>query len=120
MAIAACAPSTKSAGWYGRWSVNCRTPTLWWRRARKIRARLDLSFIERAYFAASIEDRGFDRSVIMAALSVEKTQLSRLISIGRGVPYQVIGLIGPAPKTGRPRWEALVDARRRPRYYNRS
>ena len=71
-------------------------------------ARLDLSFIERAYFAAAIEDRGFDRSVIMAALSVEKTQLSRLISIGRGVPHEVVVLVGPAPKTGRPRWEALA------------
>jgi len=71
-------------------------------------ARLDLSFIERAYFAAAIEDRGFDRTVIMAALSVEKTQLSRLISIGRAMPHEVVVLIGPAPKTGRPRWEALA------------
>ena len=34
--------------------------------------REDLSFIERAIFAARLEDRGFDRSVLMAALGVHK------------------------------------------------
>ena len=72
-------------------------------------ARLELSYIERAMFAVTIEDRGFDREVIMAALSVEKTQLSRLISIGRAIPMEVVQLIGPAPKTGRPRWSLLAD-----------
>lgn len=72
-------------------------------------ARLDLSYIERALFAMAIEERGFDRNVLMAALSVEKTQLSRLISIGRSIPIEVIQAIGPAPKTGRPRWSALAD-----------
>jgi len=72
-------------------------------------ARLDLSYIERAVFAVSIEDRGFERSVIMAALNVEKTQLSRLLSIGRAIPSDVVALIGSAPKTGRPRWQALAD-----------
>ncbi len=72
-------------------------------------ARLELSYIERAMFAVTIEDRGFEREVIMAALSVEKTQLSRLISIGRAVPLEVVRLIGPAPKTGRPRWSLLAE-----------
>jgi ParB family chromosome partitioning protein len=72
-------------------------------------ARLDLSYIERALFAIAIEDRGFDREVIMAALTIEKTQLSRLISIGRAVPIEVVQLIGPAPKTGRPRWALLAE-----------
>jgi len=72
-------------------------------------ARLELSYIERAMFAVTIEDRGFERDVIMAALSVEKTQLSRLISIGRAIPSQVVQLIGPAPKAGRPRWALLAE-----------
>ncbi len=72
-------------------------------------ARLELSYIERATFAVTIEDRGFGREVIMAALSVEKTQLSRLISIGRAIPTEVVRLIGPAPKTGRPRWSLLAE-----------
>jgi ParB family transcriptional regulator, chromosome partitioning protein len=72
-------------------------------------ARLELSYIERAMFAVRIEDGGFDRDVIMAALSVEKTQLSRLISIGRAIPLEIVQLIGPAPKTGRPRWSLLAE-----------
>ncbi|GLS20213.1 plasmid partitioning protein RepB [Labrys miyagiensis] len=72
-------------------------------------ARLDLSYIERALFAVAIENHGFDRAAIMAALSVEKTQLSRLIAIGRGIPPEVAQLIGPAAKTGRPRWSALAE-----------
>lgn len=72
-------------------------------------ARLDLSYIERVMFATSIEDRGFDRTVIMAALNVEKTQLSRLLSIGRAIPQHIVSAIGPAPKTGRPRWQILAD-----------
>ncbi|TNC14214.1 plasmid partitioning protein RepB [Methylobacterium terricola] len=73
-------------------------------------ARADLSYIERALFAIALEDRGFDRATIMAALAVEKTQLSRLIGIGRAVPPQVVAAVGPAPKAGRPRWTALADA----------
>ena len=73
-------------------------------------ARTDLSYIERALFAVSLEERGFDRSIVMSALAMEKTQLSRLITIGRAVPAALITAIGPAPKTGRPRWAALVDA----------
>jgi len=73
-------------------------------------ARADLSYIERALFAIALEDRGFDRATIMAALAVEKTQLSRLIGIGRAVPATIVAAIGPAPKAGRPRWTALVEA----------
>ena len=73
-------------------------------------ARTDLSYIERARFAIALEDRGFERPVIMSALSLEKTQLSRLIAIGRAVPPHILNAVGPAPKAGRPRWTALVEA----------
>lgn len=69
--------------------------------------RQDLSYIERALFAARIEARGFDRSVIMQALSTDKTELSKLISIAKGVPEFIIEAIGPAPKAGRDRWIKL-------------
>ena len=72
-------------------------------------ARQDLSYIERALFAVTLEDRGFDRATIMAALAMEKTQLSRLISIGRAIPRSLIAAVGPAPRTGRPRWAALAQ-----------
>ena len=37
-----------------------------------------------------LEDRGFERPVIMAALSMEKTQLSKVIAIGRAVPAAIV------------------------------
>lgn len=72
-------------------------------------ARSDLSYIERGLFALTLEEHGFSRDLIMSALSVEKTQLSRLLSVTRSIPRHVIEAIGPAPKAGRPRWTALAE-----------
>lgn len=72
--------------------------------------RQDLSFIEKALFAHRLEEAGYPREVIIAALSTDKADLSRYISVARGVPHTVILAIGPAPKAGRARWLALVDA----------
>ena len=71
-------------------------------------ARTDLSFIEKALFAAKLEERGFDRETIMAALSVDKTGVSRLISAAIKIPRDIIEAIGPAPKAGRDRWIELA------------
>ena len=71
--------------------------------------RKDLSFIERATYAIALDDRDFKRETIMAALSVDKTELSRLISVGRAIPKHLIVAIGPAPKTGRRRWMELAE-----------
>jgi ParB family chromosome partitioning protein len=71
-------------------------------------ARTDLSFIEKALFAAKLEERGFDRDTIMAALSVDKTGLSRLISSAVKIPRDVIEAIGPASRAGRDRWIELA------------
>ena len=57
-------------------------------------ARTDLSFIERALFAARLEEGGYDRETIMAALSVDKTGLSRLISSAVKIPRDIIEAIG--------------------------
>jgi ParB family transcriptional regulator, chromosome partitioning protein len=70
--------------------------------------RHDLSFIERALFAARLEDRGFSRAAITAALSLQKGNLSTMISVARSIPEPLIVAIGPAPKVGRPRWEQLA------------
>lgn len=70
-------------------------------------ARKDLSFIERSHFAWALEGRGVERSTIMAALSVDKTELSRLISVMRAMPPGLVRWVGPAPKTGRRRWMDL-------------
>ena len=71
--------------------------------------RTDLTFIERARFAARLEDRKFSREIIMASLNVDKAALSRLISIATRVPAAVIDAIGPAPAFGRVRWQELTD-----------
>ena len=72
-------------------------------------ARRDLSFIERASFAVLLEDRGFGRETIMAALTVDKTELSRLISCRRSLPDGLVLAIGAAPKAGRRRWMEMAE-----------
>lgn len=70
--------------------------------------RSDLSFIERALFASHLDKREFDRDTIIAALGVDKPELSRLLSVVAAIDTQIILAIGPAPKVGRPRWLALA------------
>jgi len=70
-------------------------------------ARQDLSFIERALYAAELEAGGFQRPLIMAALAVDKSGLSRLIAAAKQLPPDVIRAIGAAPKAGRDRWGEL-------------
>lgn len=71
--------------------------------------RRDLTFIERALFARRLEEAGFDRSTLIAALSVDKTEATRLLAVARAIPSELICAIGPAPKAGRPRWMALAQ-----------
>jgi ParB family transcriptional regulator, chromosome partitioning protein len=72
-------------------------------------ARTDLSYIERARFAARLEDKGYSRDIIMAALNVDKTVLSKLVSVTVRIPLPLIDAIGPAPSFGRTRWSELAD-----------
>lgn len=72
-------------------------------------ARLDLTYIEKALFARRLEDRGFERSTIMDALSTDKGELSKLIAVARAVPETFVTKIGPAPKAGRRRWLTLAE-----------
>lgn len=72
-------------------------------------ARRDLSFIEKVNFARQLEDMGYDRKVICDALSVDKTLVSRMLSLAARIPADVIALIGAAPSIGRDRWMALAD-----------
>jgi ParB family transcriptional regulator, chromosome partitioning protein len=70
-------------------------------------ARKDLTFIEKALFAARLEQAGYARETIMAALTVDKTALSRLISAAVKIPQDIIETIGSAPSVGRDRWVDL-------------
>jgi ParB family chromosome partitioning protein len=72
-------------------------------------ARRDLSYIERATFALSLEDSGFGRDIIMQALSTDKTELSKLLSVARSVPGDIVQSIGSAPSTGRRKWMELAE-----------
>lgn len=60
-------------------------------------------------FALALAAKGYDRRVIMTALSMEETQLSRLMAVGRSLPSDLVEAIGPAPKAGRPRWVRLGE-----------
>ena len=67
-------------------------------------ARADLSFIEKAMFAARLEARGYEREVIMSALSVDKTVVSKMISVTKDIPDDIVSAIGPARNSGRDKW----------------
>ncbi|WP_134682224.1 plasmid partitioning protein RepB [Paracoccus ravus] len=72
-------------------------------------ARKDLSFIEKANFAAQMVKAGFERKVICDALAIDKTVISRMLSVTDDVPEALIRAIGAAPSVGRDRWLALAQ-----------
>lgn len=72
-------------------------------------ARQNLSYIERALFAHGLEERGFERPVLMQALSTDKTELSKMLSVTRQIPHRLLHAIGSAPSIGRRRWLALAE-----------
>lgn len=72
-------------------------------------ARKDLSFIEKANFARQMRDGGFDRAVICDALAIDKTVVSRMLTVADGIPLPLLHAIGAAPAIGRDRWLALVQ-----------
>jgi ParB family transcriptional regulator, chromosome partitioning protein len=71
-------------------------------------ARQDLSWIERALFAKTMEDANIKPRNIKAALAISDQELARMRSVFSTIPEDVIGLIGRAPKVGRPRWMDLA------------
>lgn len=72
--------------------------------------RENLSYVERAAFALSLEQRGFARTVIMRALSTDKTELSKMISVASAIPPSVILSIGSARGIGRRKWMTFATA----------
>jgi ParB family chromosome partitioning protein len=83
-------------------------------------AREDLTFIERAVFAMRLEDLGHSRAIVQQALTVDRAEASKLVSVARSVPIEIIEAIGRAPKVGRGRWQSLAEAVRAPRALRRS
>lgn len=72
-------------------------------------ARKDLTFIEKANFARQMRDSGYERKVICDALHMDKTLISRMLSVADTVPIALIEAIGAAPSVGRDRWLSLAD-----------
>ncbi|SIR21698.1 chromosome partitioning protein, ParB family [Rhizobium sp. RU20A] len=70
-------------------------------------ARSDLTFIEKALFAAKLLSSGMSKDVAKAALSIDDTLLSRMLSVAETVPASVIEAVGAAKGVGRDRWEEL-------------
>ena len=70
-------------------------------------AREDLSFIEKALYAKTIVDLGHGKDIAMAALTVDATLLSRMLSVAQKVPQKFIEAVGSAKSIGRDRWEEL-------------
>lgn len=71
--------------------------------------RLDPSFIEKAIFVTDLTDGGYDQSVVLDALAIDKPMLSRMTKVARTVPLGVVQFIGAAHGVGRRRWEDLAD-----------
>lgn len=71
-------------------------------------ARKDLSFIEKANFARQMRDAGYDRKTICDALHMDKTLISRMLSVTDRVSIELIEAIGAAPSVGRERWLQLA------------
>lgn len=71
-------------------------------------ARQDLSWIEKASFAARMENAGVRARDIRTALQVDDAELARFRSVLSALGGELPVLIGRAPKIGRPRWTALA------------
>lgn len=72
-------------------------------------ARRDLSFIEKANFARQLRDAGYDRKIVCDALHIDKTALSRMLSVADRLPPEVLRAIGSGPGIGRDRWLLMAD-----------
>lgn len=72
-------------------------------------ARKDLSFIEKALFAQGMTRQGYDRKVVCDALMIDKTVLSRMLTVADALPHRLITAIGSAPSIGRDRWLGMAQ-----------
>lgn len=72
-------------------------------------ARKNLSFIEKANFAAQMRDAGYERKAICDALTIDKTVVSRMLLVVDRLGGDVIESIGSAPAVGRDRWTHLAE-----------
>lgn len=70
---------------------------------------MDLSFIEKANFGQQMKEAGYKGPAISAALHIEKTVISPMLSAAERITVYLVEAICPAPALGFPRWLALAD-----------
>ena len=73
-------------------------------------ARQDLTWIERALFAARLEKAKLKPREVIAALSIDHSELAKMRTVTTILSFDLIHKIGRAPTAGRPRWFQLADA----------
>ena len=73
-------------------------------------ARQDLSWVEKALFAARMDAAGVKARDIRSALSIDDPELARYRAVCRAIPEDIIQGIGRAPKAGRTRWASFAKA----------
>lgn len=71
-------------------------------------ARQDLSFVEKASFAAQLDASGHDRQTIADALTIDLPMVSRMLKVGNAFDLTFLRKIGSAPGIGRDRWLTLA------------
>jgi len=71
--------------------------------------RSNLSFIEKAFFAYILEGQGYSRETLYQSTGIDKAILSKMITIIKSIPEEIIRKIGRAPSIGRTRWEDFVS-----------
>lgn len=78
-------------------------------------ARANLSFIEKAMFAAEISRRQFDgdNAIVLSALSIDRATLSKMLAVST-IPQEVLDAVGAAKGIGRDRWYELKNLLERP------
>ena len=70
--------------------------------------REDLTFIEKARFAHRL-NKQFSREIVIAAMSIDKSNLSKMLLLFDALPSELIDAIGAAPGVGRPSWQQLAE-----------
>lgn len=71
--------------------------------------RRDLSYLERCRFASAIVQSGYTHDVAASALNVDRTTVTKMMSLVQAIDEKLLDAIGPAPDIGRPRWTRLAQ-----------
>lgn len=77
--------------------------------------RANLSFIEKAMFAAEISRRQYDgdNTIALSALSIDRATLSKMLAVAT-ISKEILNAVGAAKGIGRDRWYELKNALERP------